>query len=266
MFGWFANAMMAMHDHLKAQPSGVVDAQRLLDWNRAQPEPRPIVIGREYQVAEACARLNSSPVSAGNDAQYPPCDYCAEPLSYHPWHGSGLINGVESRHIHACDKCRHLLPTVSAGGVDERVLYEQSCKERAASNGRAYEAHYFKRPAGVGEYLNPGAEHGWQVWQQARAALSANHSEQVREVCRHEFSDDGEFTVHCSKCDLTINAEPPRHVLDSAAQQAFEAGGTEDGSYVLTGDDLDQIVAQACAMAVIEFAAAPSAGSQGGDV
>jgi hypothetical protein len=92
-----------------------------------------------------------------------------------------------------------------------------------------------------------------------------SQGEQVREVCRHEFSDDGEFTVHCGKCDLTINAEPPRHVLDSAAQQASEAGGTEDGGYVLTGDELDQIVAQACAMAVIEFAA-PSAGSQGGDV
>lgn len=49
---------------LKAMPVGaaleaerVVNAQRLLDWNRAQPEPRPIVIGREYQVAEACAHL-----------------------------------------------------------------------------------------------------------------------------------------------------------------------------------------------------------------
>lgn len=95
-----------------------------------------------------------------------------------------------------------------------------------------------------------------------RYSSAPNHSVQVRDGCRHEFSDDGEFTVHCSKCDLTINAEPPRHVLDSAAQQAFEAGGTEGGGYVLTGDDLDQIVAQACAEAVIEFAAAPSAGSQ----
>lgn len=43
----------------------IVDAQRLLDWNRAQPEPSPIVIGREYQVAEACASLCSSTVSAG---------------------------------------------------------------------------------------------------------------------------------------------------------------------------------------------------------
>jgi len=29
MIGWFANAMMAMHDHLKAQPSGVVLPERM---------------------------------------------------------------------------------------------------------------------------------------------------------------------------------------------------------------------------------------------
>lgn len=54
---------------LKAQPSGVVDSQRLLDWNRSQPEPRPIVVGREYQVAEACARLNQQPASGGDVAE-----------------------------------------------------------------------------------------------------------------------------------------------------------------------------------------------------
>lgn len=74
------------HTGKTKQPSGVVDAQRLLDWNRAQPEPRPIVIGREYQVAEACARLNSSPVSAGEpvyqfqcreigEGDWEPCDH-----------------------------------------------------------------------------------------------------------------------------------------------------------------------------------------------
>ena len=41
---------------------------------------------------------------------YPPCDYCKAELDYMPWHGSGLINGEESRHIHACNDCRHLLP------------------------------------------------------------------------------------------------------------------------------------------------------------
>lgn len=42
--------------------------------------------------------------------QYPPCDYCKAELDYMPWHGSGLINGDESRHIHACNDCRPLLP------------------------------------------------------------------------------------------------------------------------------------------------------------
>ncbi|RDL17035.1 hypothetical protein D884_03214 [Pseudomonas sp. URMO17WK12:I10] len=44
-------------------------------------------------------------------ASYPPCDYCGTVPSYHPWHGSGMINGVENRHIHACDGCRWQLPS-----------------------------------------------------------------------------------------------------------------------------------------------------------
>lgn len=41
---------------------------------------------------------------------YPPCDYCGITPDYHPWHGSGMINGVENRYIHACDGCRGELP------------------------------------------------------------------------------------------------------------------------------------------------------------
>lgn len=41
---------------------------------------------------------------------YPPCDYCGITPDYHPWHGSGMLNGVENRHIHACDGCRGQLP------------------------------------------------------------------------------------------------------------------------------------------------------------
>lgn len=43
--------------------------------------------------------------------EYPPCDYCGVITDYHPWHGSGFINGRESPHIHACNECRHLLPS-----------------------------------------------------------------------------------------------------------------------------------------------------------
>lgn len=68
---------------LKPQPSGVVDAQRLLDWNRSQPEPRPIVVGREYQVADAYARLNQ-PASAGEPFK---CDHaaCVSLGEHHPF-------------------------------------------------------------------------------------------------------------------------------------------------------------------------------------
>ena len=46
---------------------------------------------------------------AGPDSS-PPCDYCGITLDYHPWHGSGMVNGVENRHIHDCDGCRGRLP------------------------------------------------------------------------------------------------------------------------------------------------------------
>lgn len=46
--------------------------------------------------------------------RYPPCDYCGVDVDYMPWHGSGLYNGEISRHIHACNDCKHLLP--NSGG------------------------------------------------------------------------------------------------------------------------------------------------------
>ncbi|MEG1041515.1 MAG: hypothetical protein RSE94_16500 [Pseudomonas sp.] len=48
--------------------------------------------------------------------QYPPCDYCGATLDNHPWHGSGILNGVESRHIRACDGCRDKLPPAQLQG------------------------------------------------------------------------------------------------------------------------------------------------------
>ena len=113
---------------------------------------------------------------SGDEEQYPPCDYCAEPLSYHPWHGSGLINGVESRHIHACDKCRHLLPAVSAGGADECAEFQAAAD--AAFRDWEKDGNRIPQPNAymtARDGFRAGAE--WQ----ARAALSANHSEQVRE-------------------------------------------------------------------------------------
>lgn len=123
------------------------------------------------------------PASAGDDAHYPPCDYCAEPLSYHPWHGSGLINGVESRHIHACDKCRHLLPTVSAG---EPVP--------ATISGTEY--RYREALKQLREVLDPEDWMG-EISMHAfiDAALSApSHGEQMRDN-RAEFKREERYMV-----------------------------------------------------------------------
>lgn len=46
----------------------------------------------------------------GEQDSYPPCDYCGATPEHHPWHGSGLLNGAENRHIHACDGYRGKLP------------------------------------------------------------------------------------------------------------------------------------------------------------
>ena len=56
---------------------------------------------------------------SAQDDEYPPCDYCGVVPDCHPWHGSGAFRGVENPHIHACNDCRHLLPT--AQSAPERV-------------------------------------------------------------------------------------------------------------------------------------------------
>lgn len=37
------------------------------------------------------------------------CDYCKAETP-DPWHGSGTVDGIDRKHIHACDTCRDKLP------------------------------------------------------------------------------------------------------------------------------------------------------------
>ncbi|MCE4070146.1 MULTISPECIES: hypothetical protein [Pseudomonas] len=76
--------------------------------------------------------------------------------------------------------------------------------------------------------------------------------------CKHVFTDDGLFTVACTECGICIKAEPSHAVMEQARQEAFDAGGDGHGLFLLDSAELDQIVANACAMAVIEHAAAPA--------
>lgn len=55
-------------------------------------------------------------VEAAQDEQYPPCDFCGVIPDHHPWHGSGMFKGIDSPHIHACNDCRHLLPSHTVQG------------------------------------------------------------------------------------------------------------------------------------------------------
>lgn len=68
-----------------------------------------------------------------HQGEYPPCDYCGVIPDYHPWHGSGLLHGVENRHIHACDQCRGLLP-LHPGQHQGNPVALPSCKARLSES------------------------------------------------------------------------------------------------------------------------------------
>ena len=66
-------------------------------------------------------QASAAPAQPAAQENYPECDYCGATPDHHPWHGSGLLAGVESRHIHACDSCRHLLPASPAQPEVQRL-------------------------------------------------------------------------------------------------------------------------------------------------
>lgn len=75
---------------------------------------------KSYVYVAAEELLNLAEVerlSAAQAEQYPPCDFCGVIPDHHPWHGSGMFKGVDSPHIHACNGCRHLLPSRTAQDV-----------------------------------------------------------------------------------------------------------------------------------------------------
>ncbi|MBA1195589.1 hypothetical protein G7011_00480 [Pseudomonas plecoglossicida] len=70
--------------------------------------------------------------------EYPPCDYCGTVPDYHPWHGSRMINGTESKHIHACDGCRSKLPPhTEARQTEPGAWYDPQHQDFLTAEGRA---------------------------------------------------------------------------------------------------------------------------------
>jgi predicted RNA-binding Zn-ribbon protein involved in translation (DUF1610 family) len=142
--------------------------------------------------------------------EFPNCDYCGIIPDYHPWHGSGVINGTESPHIHACNECRHKLPapisaytavdmtTAAADGFrDGQASANDSLKAFANEMiGAAFEGGSFDG----GDIQAFGVKHGLlQVEQRA---------EECGEVCAcREYG----FPAECyRKTDLLKPAAPAK--------------------------------------------------------
>lgn len=93
------------------------------------------------------------------DDQYPPCDYCGVIPDHHPWHGSGMFNGEDSPHIHACNDCRHLLPTRPAQTEQQPVGRVLTYEESLRTDGKSGPAFWFgPLPAGAFLYAAPIAQ------------------------------------------------------------------------------------------------------------
>lgn len=69
--------------------------------------------------------------------------------------------------------------------------------------------------------------------------------------CNHSFTDDGVNLLVCTECGLEIDASFDQSILEEAAQECFEVGGNDDGSYTLEGDELDLIITNAIHAAII---------------
>lgn len=169
--------------------------------------------------------------------EFPNCDYCGIIPDYHSWHGSGVINGTESPHIHACNECRHKLPapisaytavdmtTAAADGFrDGQASANDSLKAFANEMiGAAFEGGSFDG----GDIQAFGVKHGLlQVEQRA---------EECGEVCAcREYG----FPAECyRKTDLLKPAAPAKcescggwgHIeTEDSAHDCPECGGSSE--------------------------------------
>ncbi|WP_095067837.1 DUF4406 domain-containing protein [Pseudomonas sp. Irchel 3A18] len=90
------------------------------------------------ELAQAVGRASAA-LSAPEqeDRGYPPCDYCGTAPDYHPWHGSGLLNGVVNKHIHACGACLSKLPAHGVTVQSEQELPDGLSWDQAPANAVA---------------------------------------------------------------------------------------------------------------------------------
>lgn len=105
----------------------------MLDWvNNDYPITPLMTVAQHERIVAALFAQQSA-----QDDEYPPCDYCGAVPDYHPWHGSGALNSAENPHIHACNECRHLLPSAQGVSVPRELLEDlRDCANECYNDAR----------------------------------------------------------------------------------------------------------------------------------
>lgn len=244
---------------LKAKPSGVVPAaldRAFITCESGDAGYRVVIesetLQESQQVHNWLVCLNSSPVS-GSEPVYQ--------FQYREIGEGGWSACDHDWYVH-CQKSpehdtRVMQVGVSAGGVDERAAFQE----------------WYATP----EAFKAGDSNGWSgiawaAWKK-RAALSApSHGGQVRQTvpdgyvlvpeCMHLSHEAIEsITAHCGDGQEDAGYGPYSDGVLWVGEVEEEDGSKTYGIHIATADYPEE-----GSTTLLEFSAAPSAGSQGGDV
>jgi len=214
----------------------------LLQSAAREPSGEVINVSRRHALATLRDLLaQPAPQPHAEPCSYPPCDYCGITPDYHPWHGSGMINGVENRHIHACEGCRGKLPAHPGQPRAEPIAWMVGTafwwtKEEAERDAAA-----------MGLAVTPVGPISGKTAEQNQGEPAA---------CAHEWTDDGEFMLICTACGAQEDHDPKWRDMATAPRDGtlvrllveFTEHATEDSdampsptiganSFDHTGDD-----------------------------
>lgn len=132
----------------------------------------------------------AQPADQQGEEKYPPCDYCGMVPDYHPWHGSGMLRGVESRHIHACHACRAKLPA----HVDQQGEPVAWINNETLDRARNKFGSYYLSPKHSDEDNTP------LYAQPATAKLESKLAKLLRELKAKKWNTTAEWQCEVDAC------------------------------------------------------------------
>lgn len=70
--------------------------------------------------------------------------------------------------------------------------------------------------------------------------------------CQHSLIDDGMFTVACSECGVSVDAEPDTKMIDRIVKEALEGHmGVSDSRLEIGDDELHELLCQAASESIV---------------